>query len=90
MENGAGVKKIKQILLVEDRKKTELNDVEAILGFDEECIVLQTCSGTVTIEGKELKIVDLSKDTGHISIIGGVDAVIYQEEGKRKRSGLFR
>ena len=82
-------KKIKQILLVEDRKRLELNDVAAILSFDEEYITLETSNGNISIEGSELKIIDLSKDTGHISITGSIYSVTYCEGSRKKKSGLF-
>ena len=84
------VKKIKQVLLIEDRKRVELNDVEAILSFEDDYITLMTSSGRVLIEGAEMKIIDLSKDTGHISILGNIFSIAYGDEGKKKRSGLFR
>lgn len=88
MENAP--KKLKAILLIEDRKKVELNNVEAVLSFEDDYVSLATGTGKVTIEGSEMKIVDLSKDNGHILIIGTVTSISYDEDGKRKRSGLFR
>ena len=88
MENAT--KKTKEILLIEDRMKTELNDVEGILAFDEDYISLMTSSGKLLIEGEDLKVVDLSRDTGHVSIIGRVSAVIYSDDIKKKKRGLFR
>ena len=83
-------KKIKQVLLVEDRMKTELNDVEGILSFDEDYITLMTGAGRLLIEGEELKIVDLSRDTGHISILGRIKSIEYSDNFKKKKHGLLR
>ena len=83
-------KKIKEILLIEDRKKIELNDVEAILSFESDYITLETTSGKMVIEGRDMKIVDLSKDTGHISIVGAISAVSYDDDTRKKKGGLFK
>ena len=88
MDNG--VKKTKQVLLIEDRRRVELNDVEAILSFEDDYITLMTSSGKLVIEGNDMKIVDLSKDTGRVSITGMVISVLYAEEGKRKKNGIFK
>ena len=84
------VKKTKQVLLIEDRKRVELNDVESILSFEEEYITLLTSSGKIQIEGEGMRIIDLSKETGHISIVGKVDSILYGGEDKKRKIGLFK
>lgn len=88
MENT--VKKIKQVLLIEDRKRIELNDVESILSFEEDYITLLTSSGKIQIDGDGMRIIDLSKESGHISIVGRVDSVVYGGEEKKKRNIFFK
>ena len=78
------------MLLVEDRKRIELNDVESILSFEDDYITLMTSSGKIQIEGEEMKIIDLSKETGHISITGKIDSIFYSGDGRKKRTGIFR
>lgn len=84
------VKKIKQVLLIEDRKRIELNDVESILSFEEDYITLLTSSGKIQIDGDGMRIIDLSKESGHISIVGRVDSVVYGGEEKKKRNIFFK
>ena len=83
-------KKIKQILLIEDRERLELNDVVAILSFEEDYITLEVSAGNISISGTGLKIVDLSKETGHISITGKIGSVEYNETTRKRRNSLFK
>lgn len=83
-------KKIKQILLIEDRERLELNDVVAILSFEDDYITLEVSAGNISISGSGLKIVDLSKETGHISITGKIGSVEYNETARKRRNSLFK
>lgn len=68
-----------QTLSLTDRKVLELGGVEDVIRFDEEGAVFSTSAGTLTVEGKGLHIRVLDLDSGHVSVDGVVDALLYEE-----------
>lgn len=56
-------------------KSFSMYGVSDIRGFDEGYVSLDTSSGKITIEGKELKIESLTKEDGHIFISGSISGV---------------
>ncbi len=81
--------KQKQTLTVEERRQLRLNTVACVHRFDEEEVVLSAGGGRVLIEGRELKIEQLNKDSGEIVITGTVDGISFTDtpaERRRTRS----
>ena len=70
-------------------KSFSMYGVKDIRAFDEGYISLDTSSGKITVEGKDLKIESLSKDDGHIYVRGEVSGVFCDEETSEKR-GIFK
>ena len=69
-------------------KSFSMSGVNDIRGFDEGIVVLDTQSGRVNIEGKDLKIESLSKEDGKILVSGNVQGVyLYTQENKKR--GFF-
>ncbi len=81
-------KTLHQFINIIDRKKIEADGVESIASFEDGYIVLDTSFGQIGIEGDGLKIVDLSKESGKITVIGKINSVVYLDSTKKK--GLFR
>ena len=78
------------IVSITDRKKIELDNVEHVLGFDESFVSLMTKFGKVSIEGNELKIEDLSNESGKIRITGIINGVYFSVNKQKKGiKGLF-
>jgi hypothetical protein len=44
----------------------------------------------LSVEGADLKIISLSKETGKIYIEGSVDSLYYYGASEERRGGLFR
>lgn len=61
-----------------------MDGVKDIRGFDEGYVSLETTSGRITVEGSELKIESLVKDSGSIYITGAVSGVYIVSEDKKK------
>ena len=76
-------------LELEGRERLTVSGVEDVERFDESCIVMSTCVGTLIISGEELHIGKLSLDGGELHVDGRVDSVSY-EDGGREGGGLFR
>lgn len=72
------------------REKLDVEGVIDVLDFDSSCVNIKTTMGVLSVEGSDLRIVSLSKDTGKIYIEGSVDSLFYYGASEEKRGGLFR
>ena len=72
------------------REKLDIDGVIDVLDFDSSCVNIKTNMGVLSVEGADLKIISLSKDTGKIYIEGSVDSLYYYGTSEEKRGGLFR
>ena len=79
-------------LEINDGVEFVMNEVEHILRFDDESVVIMSTHGKILIEGKGLVIENLNKETGTILIKGmfyllqfDKKATIKAEEYKKKK-----
>ncbi|MBR7117219.1 MAG: YabP/YqfC family sporulation protein [Clostridia bacterium] len=79
----------KEILNVTDRDSVEISGVDAILSFEDDYIDISTTLGKVSVEGSELKVLDLSKETCSLSVKGKIKAVLFSDISTKKKRGLF-
>lgn len=80
-----------QTVSLTDRRVLELGGVEDVVRFDEESAVFSTAAGLLTVEGRELHVRVLDLDTGHVSVDGVVDSLLYEErtDSATERRGLL-
>lgn len=76
-----------QLIKIENKKSFIADGIEAVLSFDDDFLSLETVNGRLSIEGKELKILDLSKENKKITVSGDITGVFF--EGEKKKKGLF-
>lgn len=77
-------------LEVYGRQRLTVSGVEDVERFDENCIVMSTCVGTLVVSGEELHIGKLSLDGGELHVDGRIDAVTYEEAPAQRGSLLSR
>ena len=89
LNNGSGA--MYHRLTLEGREKLTVGGVEDVVRFDEESAVFATSAGMLTVEGKGLHVRVLDLDSGHVSVDGVVDSLLYEEPtaGDTERRGLF-
>ena len=75
-------------LTLEGREKLTVSGVEDVERFDESCIVMSTCAGTLVVTGEGLHIGKLSLDGGELHVDGRIDALTY-EDAPEERGGSF-
>lgn len=75
---------------LEDRDKLTVSGVEDVERFDEGCIVMATCEGTLIVTGEGLHIGKLSLDGGELQVDGRVEALTYEEQQAPRGSWLTR
>ncbi len=72
-----------------DRRILRMDGVSDIAAFDEECVILNTGLGKITVEGAGLKIESLSEN-GDILIKGSISGIFCAESEPAKRGFLGR
>lgn len=72
------------------RKSLTVTGVEDVERFDEACVVMATCVGTLVVTGQELHIGKLSLDGGELHVDGQIDAVSYEDLPQRRSSVFSR
>ena len=79
-----GSNAIQQELYIKDRKVLTLNGVINVEEFGENYLTLCTDCGIVYVEGREMRIESLTKDTGSIVVLGNIDGVYYKSSSESK------
>ena len=80
-------------IVLDNRNRLTVSGVEDVERFDEGCIVMSTCEGTLIVTGEGLQslhIEKLSLDGGDLLVEGTVDSLTYEEEEPRQGSFLGR
>ena len=77
-------------VVLEDRSRLTVSGVEDVERFDEGCIVMSTCEGTLIVTGQGLHIGKLSLDGGELHVDGRIEALTYEEQQAPRGSWLTR
>lgn len=80
----------KQEIILRDRSRLTMTGVNDVVNFDESGILISSCNGEISVDGEELRIVNLSSGSGEIEIEGRIGGVFYFDEHlERKKHRLF-
>lgn len=74
-------------LTLDERRKLTMSGVTEVVSFDEDCVVLKTCLGTLLVQGKQLQLKQLTLDGGQVAVEGHIGALSYEEP---RQSGGWR
>ena len=69
---------------IHDRNSLTMSDVSEVLSFDTDFITVTTSLGKVEIEGDELKILNMSSESGELLVSGRIDGVFYVDKPSKK------
>ena len=86
--NGS-IEKQQHELMLKARKEMNISGVKDVESFDEQCVVLHTSAGEMTVEGVSLKVGTLDVERGIVALSGRIDAVFYSIEDRQEKKGLF-
>jgi sporulation protein YabP len=75
-------------LMINSRKKISLSGIVSVKGFDDCEVLLETCMGKLTVEGRDLRVTRLAEDSGEVCIEGTVNA-LYYSDAPEKKGGFF-
>lgn len=77
-------------LEMEGRERLTVSGVEDVARFDEGCIVMTTCVGSMIVMGTDLHIGKLSLDGGELHVDGHIESIAYEETRSDRGSLLSR
>ena len=83
------MKPIAHRLALDGRERMTVSGVEDVISFDECGVVLKTVMGILSIDGAELRIINLNVDAKNIELAGKINGIIYQGAQSGKPS-LFK
>lgn len=66
-------------LTLNERKHLTACGVTEVVSFDENAVVLHTVLGTMTVQGQQLQLKNLSLDGGQVAVDGTIHAIGYEE-----------
>lgn len=66
-------------LTLNEREKLTLTGVREVVSFDDATVILRTSLGMLTVQGRELKLKNLSQDGGQVTVDGKISALSYEE-----------
>ena len=74
-----------------NRLKMNVTGVCDVISFDEQCVVLNTVCGSMTIDGDQLHIHVLDTQEGTVSMEGRIDSIVYldNEQTKDTKGGFW-
>lgn len=73
-----------------NRESVKICGVIDVDSFDEYGVVMRTSMGGLSVEGENIRISLLDIDSGRIEIEGRIDGVLYFDENKAVKKGLFQ
>jgi len=77
-------------IIMSKRETLSITGVRQVESFDNEEFLLQTVQGFLSIKGKNLQMVNLDVDKGHVALKGKIDDLLYIDEpGPQEAKGLF-
>ena len=75
-------------LTLDGRKRLTMTGVTEVVSFDDETVLLRTGMGSLLVQGRELKLKNLSPEGGQVALEGLITALSYEQP--RERTGFFR
>ncbi|MCH5186682.1 MAG: sporulation protein YabP, partial [Oscillospiraceae bacterium] len=75
-------------LVLTDRERLVVNGVEDVKSFNDECVILYTNMGILTVKGSELHINRLNVESGESIVEGIINSCEFQD-GNVSRESMF-
>ena len=72
------------------RTRAEISGVDDVVGFSDSNVTLKCKGASLSLDGEGLKIESFDSSSGHLSVTGRVDALMYYcETGVKSRRRFF-
>ena len=79
---------VRHNLIVENRSSLTATGIRQVISYDEYTATVLTDLGTLIIGGKNLKVSELSCQSGELKVSGEIEYIQY-EERREKKGGFF-
>lgn len=66
-------------LRLKERRELTMTGVTEVVSFDDAAVVLHTALGTLTVQGQQLQLKNLSLEGGQVAVTGEISSLIYEE-----------
>lgn len=76
-------------IIIEGRRNIKITGVEDVESFDDDCVVVYTVDGTMTVGGAGFHINKLTIENGELEIDGDVDSIRYSDSRREEHGGFF-
>ena len=83
-------KERQHVLTLTRREQLEITGVCEVESFDEQCVILMTDCGELTLEGEGLHVGTLDISRGIVHVQGHVSALFYSDAARAARKGRRR
>ena len=71
-------------LTLNERKQLTMTGVMEAVSFEDTSVILRTALGTLVVQGRDLKLKELSLEGGRMEVDGEISALIYEEPSSHK------
>ena len=75
----------RQDIVISDRARLSVSGVIDVQSFDDKSVILKTNNGALAIDGDDLRISELSVDTGKLLVEGQIGGVVFFEPTEQKK-----
>ncbi len=89
MEEQKTIKTNNQNIILENREKISVTEVQDVESFDDELIQVLTTKGKIVIKGMNLQVKKLDIEDGKVVINGTINAITYLEKTDTKGKGFL-
>lgn len=79
----------RQDIIISDRARLSISGVLDVQSFDEKSVILKTNNGMLAVDGEDLRISELSVDTGKIFVEGRIGGIVFFEPAEQKKKRGF-
>lgn len=66
-------------LTMNERSKLTVTGITEVVSFEENAVVLQTCMGTLIVQGSSLQLKTLSLEGGQVDVDGSISSLVYED-----------
>jgi sporulation protein YabP len=89
LEEKKTVKPRSQNLIMENREKLSVSGVIDVESFNDECVIIETDLGVLTVRGEDLRINKLNIDSSELDIEGDIVSCEYSDRDRSRGAGFF-
>ena len=66
-------------LTLEERSRLTMTGVSEVVSFEDTYVVMHTTLGTLTVQGQDLQLKNLSAEGGQVAVEGKIASMSYEE-----------